>query len=113
MADHPLTGSRSAVGLNPNTPLLAAGDLIDPPISVPIPRIEPRRPTRAPSPPEDPPAVRVVLCGFTVVLCKRVETGWKISRDDFIPCFHAFSYFFIYLALAMTNSGALCDIREE
>lgn len=44
-----------------NTYLLAAGDLIDPPMSLPIPRIEPRSPIRAPSPPDDPPGVRVVL----------------------------------------------------
>jgi hypothetical protein len=49
-------------------PLFAAGLRIDPPISVPIPKQLPRNPTIAPSPPDDPPEVRVVLNGFFVTL---------------------------------------------
>jgi hypothetical protein len=45
------------VGLNPTTPEQAAGDLILPPMSVPIPKPTHRKATRAPSPPELPPVV--------------------------------------------------------
>lgn len=57
---------RSVVGLNPYTPQQRDGMRIDPAMSVPTPRIEPRKATSAPSPPLDPPAVRFVLCGFRV-----------------------------------------------
>ena len=43
------------------------GYLRDPPISLPIPRIDPPPPIREPSPPLDPPASREGLCGFVVV----------------------------------------------
>jgi len=49
-------------------PLLAAGDRIDPPISVPIPRQDARNPTSEPSPPELPPLVKDVLKGLVVTL---------------------------------------------
>lgn len=67
-ADHPRTGSRPEVGLKPKTPLLAAGERMEPPISVPIPRTDPLKPTRAPSPPEEPPAVSDWLKGLAVTL---------------------------------------------
>jgi hypothetical protein len=51
-------------------PLFAAGDLIDPPISVPIPKQLPLKPTKAPSPPDEPPAVSEVLNGFVVTLIR-------------------------------------------
>lgn len=62
----PLYVPRFDVGFIPYTPLNAAGARIEPPISVPIPTGEPRHATRAPSPPEDPPGVSRVLCGFRV-----------------------------------------------
>jgi hypothetical protein len=49
-------------------PLFAAGLRIEPPMSVPMPRQLPRNPIRAPSPPEEPPDVNVVLKGLVVTL---------------------------------------------
>jgi type III secretory pathway component EscS len=49
-------------------PLFAAGLRIEPPISVPMPKQLPRNPIRAPSPPEEPPDVNVVLKGLVVTL---------------------------------------------
>ena len=64
---------RLVLGLKPQRPLLgcqrvpsqgnlathfAAGLLVLPPTSVVIPKGEPLHPTRAPSPPEDPPQVK-------------------------------------------------------
>jgi hypothetical protein len=84
VAVNPLMGRRPEVGFMPYTPaccqklfnslgmagrpLFAAGLRIDPPMSVPMPKQLPRNPTRAPSPPEEPPAVSVVLKGFVVTL---------------------------------------------
>jgi hypothetical protein len=85
VASNPFMGRRPDVGFRPYTPifkvrntlskigrhclpLFAAGDRIDPPISVPIPKHDPLNPTSAPSPPEDPPGVNVVLNGFVVIL---------------------------------------------
>jgi hypothetical protein len=48
---------------------------MEPPISVPMPRHEPLKPIRAPSPPEEPPAVNVLLNGFVVTLKYPSETG--------------------------------------
>lgn len=62
----PAKGTRPVVGLKPYTPQQRAGMRMDPATSVPTPRIEPRKATRAPSPPLDPPAVRLVLMGFKV-----------------------------------------------
>ena len=62
----PPKGIRSVVGLKPYTPQHSAGMRIEPAMSVPTPRIDPRKATNAPSPPLDPPAVRVVLCGLRV-----------------------------------------------
>ena len=88
-ANKPPKGSRKVVGLIPyrpgslldgfwrttgrgKIPLLAAGERIDPPISVPIPKHDPLNPSKAPSPPELPPAVKVVLNGFVVTLAQRL-----------------------------------------
>lgn len=60
-ADQPAVGNRRVVGLKPKSPLLAAGTRMDPPMSVPIPRIEPRSPISAPSPPDEPPELKVLL----------------------------------------------------
>lgn len=57
-----------------SVPLFAAGDLIEPPISEPIPKILPLNPTNAPSPPDDPPLVSVVLNGFVVTLSWSANT---------------------------------------
>ena len=42
-------------------------------MSVPMPRGEHLKPVDAPSPPEEPPGVRVRLCGFTVVPVRLLE----------------------------------------
>lgn len=60
----PPNGIRSVVGLKPKVPQQRAGILIEPPISVPTPRMEPLIPTKAPSPPLLPPAVIESLYGF-------------------------------------------------
>ena len=62
----PPNGMRSAVGLKPYTPQQSDGMRMEPAMSVPIPSGEPLNATRAPSPPLDPPAVRLVLWGFSV-----------------------------------------------
>ena len=54
----PVWGTRLPVGLWPNTPLKKAGMRIEPPKSVPIPNGAKPDPIAAPSPPEEPPAVR-------------------------------------------------------
>lgn len=61
-------------------PLFAAGERMDPPISVPIPKQDPRKPTNAPSPPDDPPAVKVVLNGFVVTL-SQISTALKAPSN--------------------------------
>lgn len=63
----PVAGFRSEEGRKPYTPQNAAGQRIDPPISLPIPSGAQRKPIEAPSPPEDPPGLRVRLSGFNVV----------------------------------------------
>lgn len=45
-----------------------AGMRIEPPISVPRPRTEPRSAINAPSPPDDPPHESLLVCGLTVRL---------------------------------------------
>jgi hypothetical protein len=57
---------RLTVGLKPKRPQHNAGIRIEPAMSVPTPRMDPRNDTSAPSPPLDPPAVRVVLWGLRV-----------------------------------------------
>jgi hypothetical protein len=57
---------RSQLGLIPNVPLHIAGIRILPPTSVPTPKIDPRMPSKAPSPPELPPGVTAVLKGLIV-----------------------------------------------
>lgn len=54
----PAFGRRIEVGLNPYTPLIAAGFRILPPISVPTPMALPPMPNKAPSPPLLPPEVK-------------------------------------------------------
>jgi hypothetical protein len=54
------------VTLNPTIPQNAAGILIDPPMSEPIPTNDPPVPIKAPSPPDDPPLGRSLLSGFEV-----------------------------------------------
>ncbi|MEQ2186995.1 hypothetical protein GOODEAATRI_034591, partial [Goodea atripinnis] len=49
--------SRPVVGLKPQIPQKEAGMRILPPMSLPMPRMEPPPPIRAPSPPEEPPEV--------------------------------------------------------
>ena len=54
------------LGLKLYMPQQSAGIRMDPAMSLPTPSGEPRKATNAPSPPEEPPAVRLVLCGFSV-----------------------------------------------
>ncbi|MGB0095754.1 MAG: hypothetical protein WBP81_24835, partial [Solirubrobacteraceae bacterium] len=54
----PVLGTIAGEGLCPNTPQKKAGSRIEPPMSDPRPNGEPPEPTVAPSPPDDPPAVR-------------------------------------------------------
>ena len=56
--------SRPLVGFREATPHNAAGHLRDPPMSLPIPRIDPPPPISEPSPPEEPPHSRSEPYGF-------------------------------------------------
>lgn len=60
----PFRGRRIAVGLNPTTPQNAAGNLMEPPTSLPSPTGLQRVLMIIPSPPELPPEVRVVFQGL-------------------------------------------------
>jgi len=64
--------------------LFAAGDRIDPPMSEPIPRILPLNPINAPSPPDDPPLVSVVLKGFvvTLIFVSTSQTNYKPGMSN-------------------------------
>lgn len=62
----PPYGILLVVGLNPTMPLHSAGILIEPAISVPTPSTLPLIAISAPSPPVEPPAVKLVLLGFSV-----------------------------------------------
>ena len=64
---------RPAVGRNPYVPQKAAGARMEPPMSVPMPSGEHLKPVEAPSPPEEPPGLRVRLCGFRVVPVRLLE----------------------------------------
>jgi len=55
----PLVGTRPTVGLIPTHPLKAAGQLIDPSVSVPIAYAVSPAATAAPLPELDPPAERL------------------------------------------------------
>ncbi|KAG9526951.1 fatty-acid amide hydrolase, partial [Aureobasidium melanogenum] len=68
----------------PQPPQKPLGPRILPPISVPIPKGEPRIATRADSPPELPPEVRLVLKGF-VVRPKRFECVSRAIRIKASP----------------------------
>ena len=57
---------RFVVGLNPHKPVKKLGFLILPPISLPIPKMDPRDAIRADSPPEEPPEPLLVSCGLHV-----------------------------------------------
>jgi hypothetical protein len=63
---HKFLGTRIAVGLIPYRPLKAAGARIDPPTSVDGAIGQPFMATKAPSPPELPPAPRFRLYGLRV-----------------------------------------------
>jgi hypothetical protein len=71
-------------------PLFAAGERIDPPMSVPTPKHDPRNPIRAPSPPLEPPDVNVVLKGLVVTLP-------KVSIYTHHLCCHATSNLPVYI----------------
>jgi hypothetical protein len=66
-SDWPPKGTRSDVGLKPYIPQHSDGIRIDPAMSLPTPRGEPLNAINAPSPPVEPPAVRLVLCGLSVL----------------------------------------------
>ena len=54
------------VGFKAHTPQKLAGARTLPPTSVPSPMMEPPAPNAAPSPPDDPPGVRLLLWGLSV-----------------------------------------------
>src|SRR5215831_9230231 len=54
------------VGLMPTTPQTAAGEMIDPSVSVPIPAVAKPAATAAAVPELDPEALRSRTCGFRV-----------------------------------------------
>ena len=58
--------TRQVVGLMEKIPQKAAGTRALPPMSLPIPNGDPPAAMRHPSPPDDPPGVRSLLCGFIV-----------------------------------------------
>lgn len=58
-------GTRPVVGERPYRPCRLAGMRTEPPMSVPMPTMEPRQPIRAPSPPEEPPEMRVLSKALT------------------------------------------------
>lgn len=66
-AGQPLKGFRRAVGRKPYVPQKAAGARMEPPISDPIPKGAHLKPVDAPSPPDEPPGVSLLLYGFNVV----------------------------------------------
>ena len=63
----PPYGTRPTLGLIPYTPLHIAGTRIEPPMSVPTPNTLPLIAMSAPSPPELPPGVRMLLSGLRVL----------------------------------------------
>lgn len=62
----PPYGMRSAEGRNAYVPLQMAGIRIDPAMSVPTPSTDPPMAIKAPSPPDEPPAVRFDRWGLSV-----------------------------------------------
>jgi hypothetical protein len=66
-------GSLSADGHNPKTPLKAAGILILPAISFPIPMGDVLAAIEAPSPPELPPADFFAFQGFKVLPQRKLK----------------------------------------
>ena len=62
----PPSGIRLADGRMAYVPLQMAGIRIEPAMSEPIPRTEPRMAIKAPSPPDEPPAVRLDRWGLRV-----------------------------------------------
>lgn len=67
LAAYPSMGKIPNDGLNPYRPQAAAGILMDPPTSVPIPRALPRKANKLPSPPLLPPGVKCETTGFLVL----------------------------------------------
>lgn len=86
----PVTGFLIAVGRSPYAPQNAAGTRIEPPISDPTPSGAHLKPIEAPSPPDEPPGVRVRLYGLSVVpvmlllqqRCCRVVSCGLVWRGD-------------------------------
>lgn len=72
----PWYGIRPLLGFKPNRPLQWLGILIEPPISVPHPTNEPRIDSKAPSPPEDPPGVKLGFLGWVV----NPQRGFSVSH---------------------------------
>src|SRR5688572_5510437 len=74
-ATRPWRDTRPYVGLNPTTPLRAAGWRIEPPVSDPSAPAERPAATAAAEPPEDPPAPRVGPHGFR----KGKTPAWRVA----------------------------------
>src|SRR5437016_2969167 len=71
-----------ADGLWPNTPQKSAGIRIEPAMSDAIPKGEPPEPTAAPSPPDEPPAVRLGSYGLLVRPYRRlVDSIHSVSSE--------------------------------
>ena len=66
----PLYEKRPELGFSPNRWLKAEGIRMEPPMSVPMPKTEPREARRDPSPPELPPGDSRRLWGFKPGWCK-------------------------------------------
>jgi hypothetical protein len=62
----PVSGTSPSDGLWPNTPQQNAGVRIEPPMSEPRPKGDAPEPTAAPSPPDEPPAMRRWSYGLRV-----------------------------------------------
>ena len=60
----PSSGTRRAVGLNPTTPLSAAGMRVEPPVSVPIAPATMPSVTEIAAPDDDPPGTRPVARSY-------------------------------------------------
>jgi hypothetical protein len=82
------------VGFKPNVPLILDGILMLPPKSLPNPRIDAPLAKRAPSPPEEPPGLKSLLCGFLVtpnigLLQSELKVRWEFLVTPNIGLLHA------------------------
>lgn len=69
-------GTYLTVGLKPHKPFICAGIRIEPPISVPQPIIDACRARSTPSPPVEPPGVKLGSRAFVV----KPQSGFSVSH---------------------------------